>query len=91
MPLRVVALDHVQLAMPAGREVDAEAFYCDVLGFEVLQKPELLPLGAAAGSLPATCIWVLKTTSARLARRIRRSLSRTSMTLSRKLDDFGAC
>jgi catechol 2,3-dioxygenase-like lactoylglutathione lyase family enzyme len=40
MALRVVALDHVQLAMPAGREADAEAFYSGLLGFRVLQKPE---------------------------------------------------
>lgn len=35
----VLALDHVQLAMPRGREADAERFYCDVLGFEVVPKP----------------------------------------------------
>lgn len=38
----VVALDHVQLAMPEGEEVAAEAFYCGLLGFEVLEKPPLL-------------------------------------------------
>jgi catechol 2,3-dioxygenase-like lactoylglutathione lyase family enzyme len=47
VPLRVVALDHVQLAMPVGREAEAEAFYCDVLGFAVLPKPE--PLASRGG------------------------------------------
>lgn len=42
MSPRVTALDHVQLAMPAGRERDAEAFYCDLLGFHVLEKPPVL-------------------------------------------------
>jgi catechol 2,3-dioxygenase-like lactoylglutathione lyase family enzyme len=45
--IRVAALDHVQLAMPAGREGEAEAFYCDVLGFSVLAKPE--PLASRGG------------------------------------------
>jgi catechol 2,3-dioxygenase-like lactoylglutathione lyase family enzyme len=35
----ILALDHVQLAMPRGREADAEAFYCGVLGFEIVPKP----------------------------------------------------
>lgn len=42
MTRRVVSIDHVQLAMPAGREGEADAFYCDVLGFDVLAKPALL-------------------------------------------------
>jgi catechol 2,3-dioxygenase-like lactoylglutathione lyase family enzyme len=42
MAVRVVALDHVQLAMPPGRESDADAFYGDVLGFVALPKPESL-------------------------------------------------
>ena len=33
--------------MPAGREVDAEQFYCGVLGFAVLPKPE--PLKSRGG------------------------------------------
>ena len=44
---RVVALDHVQLAMPTGREAEAETFYCGVLGMTVLAKPE--PLAARGG------------------------------------------
>jgi catechol 2,3-dioxygenase-like lactoylglutathione lyase family enzyme len=34
------ALHHVQLAMPRGREDDARAFYCDVLGMSEQAKPE---------------------------------------------------
>jgi catechol 2,3-dioxygenase-like lactoylglutathione lyase family enzyme len=33
---------HVQLTMPAGREVDADAFYAGVLGLEPVPKPEEL-------------------------------------------------
>ncbi|MGH8981794.1 MAG: glyoxalase [Acidimicrobiales bacterium] len=47
MPFRIAALDHVQLAMPAGEEADADAFYRDVLGMEVLAKPE--PLASRGG------------------------------------------
>jgi catechol 2,3-dioxygenase-like lactoylglutathione lyase family enzyme len=37
MPVR--ALDHVQLAMPAGREAEARAFYQGLLGIPELPKP----------------------------------------------------
>lgn len=47
MTARVVALDHVQLAMPPGREPEAEEFYCGLLGFEVRPKPE--PLASRGG------------------------------------------
>ncbi len=47
MPFRVTALDHVQLAMPGGREAEADEFYANVLGFEVLPKPE--PLASRGG------------------------------------------
>jgi catechol 2,3-dioxygenase-like lactoylglutathione lyase family enzyme len=47
MSIRVVALDHVQLAMPPGRESEAEEFYSDLLGFRVLAKPE--PLASRGG------------------------------------------
>src|SRR5690348_18278992 len=33
------AIDHVQLAMPAGREEDARAFFCGVLGMTEVPKP----------------------------------------------------
>jgi catechol 2,3-dioxygenase-like lactoylglutathione lyase family enzyme len=39
---RIVALDHVQLAMPAGEEERADAFYRDLLGFTVVPKPPIL-------------------------------------------------
>jgi catechol 2,3-dioxygenase-like lactoylglutathione lyase family enzyme len=37
--VRVSGIDHVQLAMPAGREDDARAFYRDVLGLPEQPKP----------------------------------------------------
>jgi catechol 2,3-dioxygenase-like lactoylglutathione lyase family enzyme len=40
------AIDHVQLAMPPGREDEAEAFYQGILGFRVVPKP---PARAARG------------------------------------------
>jgi catechol 2,3-dioxygenase-like lactoylglutathione lyase family enzyme len=42
VPVRVTAIDHVQLAMPAGGEAEAEAFYCAMLGLEVRPKPPAL-------------------------------------------------
>jgi catechol 2,3-dioxygenase-like lactoylglutathione lyase family enzyme len=47
MSFEIVGLDHVQLAMPAGREAEAEAFYAGLLGFTRLVKPE--PLAARGG------------------------------------------
>jgi catechol 2,3-dioxygenase-like lactoylglutathione lyase family enzyme len=38
----VVALDHLQIAMPQGREAEARAFYGGLLGLEELRKPENL-------------------------------------------------
>ena len=38
----LIAIDHVQLAMPAGREAEAEAFYVGVLGFSRVEKPATL-------------------------------------------------
>jgi len=44
MPIR--AIDHVQLAMPPGREADARAFYSGILGLPELPKPaNLAPRG----------------------------------------------
>ena len=37
--MRVVSVDHVQLAMPAGREAEARAFYEGILGIPELKKP----------------------------------------------------
>ena len=42
MTFEIVRLDHVQLAMPPGREEEAEAFYSGLLGFERLPKPPAL-------------------------------------------------
>jgi catechol 2,3-dioxygenase-like lactoylglutathione lyase family enzyme len=47
MTFEIVRLDHVQLAMPPGREDEAEAFYAGLLGFTRLVKPE--PLAARGG------------------------------------------
>ncbi len=44
--MRVVALDHVQLAMPPGGEEEARSFYAELLGFnEVPKPPELTKRG----------------------------------------------
>jgi catechol 2,3-dioxygenase-like lactoylglutathione lyase family enzyme len=47
MGFEIVRLDHVQLAMPAGREAEAEAFYSGLLGLTRLPKPA--PLAARGG------------------------------------------
>jgi catechol 2,3-dioxygenase-like lactoylglutathione lyase family enzyme len=39
---RIVALDHVQLAIPRGGEADARAFYGTLLGLVERPKPPLL-------------------------------------------------
>jgi catechol 2,3-dioxygenase-like lactoylglutathione lyase family enzyme len=39
MSFEIVGLDHVQLAMPPGREGEAEAFYAGLLGLERIPKP----------------------------------------------------
>ena len=42
MEFKIIALDHVQLAMPAHRELEAERFYVGLLGFERVPKPPQL-------------------------------------------------
>jgi len=37
--MRICSIDHVQLAMPAGREAEARAFYADILGISEQPKP----------------------------------------------------
>jgi catechol 2,3-dioxygenase-like lactoylglutathione lyase family enzyme len=37
--MRVTGIDHIQLAMPRGREEEARAFYEGVLGIPEVQKP----------------------------------------------------
>jgi catechol 2,3-dioxygenase-like lactoylglutathione lyase family enzyme len=43
--MAIRAIDHVQLAMPAGGEDDARAFYGALLGMEEVAKPPLLAAG----------------------------------------------
>jgi catechol 2,3-dioxygenase-like lactoylglutathione lyase family enzyme len=46
--MAILAIEHVQLAMPAGREVEARAFYAGLLGIPEKQKPpELAKRGGA--------------------------------------------
>ena len=46
--MTVIGIDHVQLAMPAGREDEARAFYARILGIpEVPKPPELAKRGGA--------------------------------------------
>jgi catechol 2,3-dioxygenase-like lactoylglutathione lyase family enzyme len=47
MGYEIIALDHVQLAMPAGGEEAAEAFYAGLLGFTRRPKPE--PMASRGG------------------------------------------
>jgi catechol 2,3-dioxygenase-like lactoylglutathione lyase family enzyme len=46
-PVRVVGLDHVQVAIPPGGEEEARAFYGAVLGMREVPKPA--PLAARGG------------------------------------------
>lgn len=38
----IVGVDHVQLAMPTGREAEAREFYCRLLGVSEVRKPPAL-------------------------------------------------
>ena len=38
--MKIIAIDHVQLAMPVGEELLAEAFYVDILGLKRVAKPD---------------------------------------------------
>jgi catechol 2,3-dioxygenase-like lactoylglutathione lyase family enzyme len=38
----ILAIDHVQIAMPAGREAEARGFYAGVLGLAEVEKPASL-------------------------------------------------
>jgi len=40
--MRISHIDHVQLAMPKGKEAAATAFYVDALGLVAVEKPESL-------------------------------------------------
>ena len=37
--MKILSIDHVQIAMPAGGEESARAFYINVLGFTEIPKP----------------------------------------------------
>jgi len=44
----ILSIDHVQIAMPAGGEEQARAFYIDLLGFtEIPKPPDLAKRGGA--------------------------------------------
>jgi len=44
----ILSIDHVQIAMPAGEEEKARAFYINLLGFtEIPKPPELAKRGGA--------------------------------------------
>jgi catechol 2,3-dioxygenase-like lactoylglutathione lyase family enzyme len=44
--MKILAIDHLQLAMPAGEEARARAFYGGILGFtEIPKPPELAKRG----------------------------------------------
>lgn len=46
--MSIIAIDHVQLAMPVGQEESARAFYAGLLGFsEVPKPPQLAGRGGA--------------------------------------------
>ena len=46
--MKIISIDHVQLAMPAGEEEKARSFYINLLGFVEIPKPvELAKRGGA--------------------------------------------
>lgn len=46
--MKILSIDHVQLAMPAGQEDRARGFYVELLGFtEIPKPPELAKRGGA--------------------------------------------
>ena len=46
--MNILSIDHVQLAMPAGEEEKARAFYIELLGFtEIPKPPDLAKRGGA--------------------------------------------
>lgn len=38
----ITALDHIQIALPAGQEAPMRSFYCHLLGMTEVEKPEAL-------------------------------------------------
>ena len=46
--MKILSIDHVQLAMPVGEEAKARAFFVEILGFtEIPKPPELAKRGGA--------------------------------------------
>ncbi|HSL44067.1 MAG TPA: VOC family protein [Anaerolineales bacterium] len=46
--MKILSIDHVQIAMPVGEEDKARAFYTEMLGFtEIPKPPELAKRGGA--------------------------------------------
>ena len=46
--MKILSIDHIQIAMPPGQEAKARAFYVNVLGFtEIPKPPELAKRGGA--------------------------------------------
>ena len=46
--MKILSIDHVQIAMPAGEEEKAREFYVNLLGFsEIAKPPELAKRGGA--------------------------------------------
>lgn len=43
----IESIDHIQLAMPPGREAQATEFFCSVVGFQEEEKP--IPLAGRGG------------------------------------------
>ena len=69
----ILGLDHVQVAIPAGGEDAARAFYGSLLGMTEVPSRPRWPSGAAAGSPPAArcCTSASRSRSSRRARHIR--------------------
>jgi catechol 2,3-dioxygenase-like lactoylglutathione lyase family enzyme len=40
--VKILGIDHVQVAVPSGREADARAFYGELLGLDELPRPTTL-------------------------------------------------
>ena len=46
--MKILSIDHIQIAMPSGEEAKARAFYINILGFTEIPKPaELAKRGGA--------------------------------------------
>ena len=49
MKIQFKRLDHVQICIPEGEEIEARRFYCDVLQLEEIEKPEYLKKMGGSG------------------------------------------